>query len=150
MSATSAITQLDTLQINNQVISTFANNDCGKVTFPNELVEIDVGKNGNVLAAINFKGFICDFEIRLVMGASDDQYLNGLLNQFMSGSPSFNTGFFTKNFVDANSNVVSASISVQGGFIQKAPEMIISANGNIEQTVALWKLRFGYWNRVVS
>lgn len=150
MAIVASITQNDTLSINNQVITTFANNDCGKLTFPNEIVEFDVGKNGNILQAINYKGFIVNIQIRIIMGASEDQYFNGLLNQLMNGSPSFQTTYFTKNFIDKNGNVISASIAAQGGNIVKAPEMIISANGNIEQVVAVWDFRFGYWNRIVA
>jgi len=150
MSATSVITQTDTLQINNQVFSTFANNDCGKLTFPDELVEMDIGKNGNIIAAVNFKGQIVDFELRLLLAAVDDQYLNGILNQYQSGAVAFNTGVFVKNVVDQNNDVLSATMAMSGGIISKAPELMTSASGNVEQAVAVWHIRFGYWQRKIT
>ena len=115
MGFSTSLAQSDTLRINNQVISTFANGDCGKLEFPNELGMVDVDKQGNGLLAINQKGLIADLDVRLVMAADDDQYLNSLLNQQNSGSPTILSAVLTKNFADQQGNVTSVQLQLGGG-----------------------------------
>ena len=112
MGFSTSLAQSDTLRINNQVISTFANEDCGKLEFPNELVMVDVDKQGNGLLAINQKGLIADLDIRIVMAASDDTYLNSLLAQQTGGSPTILSGVLTKNFADQKGNVTSVQLQL--------------------------------------
>lgn len=149
MGYSAVIAQSDSLRLNNQIISTFGQGDCGKITFPNELIMTDVDKQGNGLLALNQKGLIAELEVRLVMAGTDDQYLNSLLAQLLSGTPTIMTGVFTKNFADQNGNVTSVQVQLNGGSVRKGVDMIISADGNIEQTIAIWPLRFATWSRLI-
>jgi hypothetical protein len=149
MSYSTSLAQSDTLRLNNQVISTFANEDCGKLEFPNELVMVDVDKQGNGLLAINQKGLIADLDIRIVMAASDDTYLNSLLAQQTGGSPTILSGVLTKNFADQKGNVTSVQMQLNGGAFLRGIPMILSASGNIEQTIAVYKFRFANWLRLI-
>ncbi len=144
-----SLAQSDTLRINNQVVSTFANEDCGKLEFPNELISVDVDKQGNGLLAINQKGLIADLELRLVMAQSDDAYLNSLLAQQTSGSPTLMSAVMTKNFADNNGNITSVQIQLNGGGFMRGIPMMISASGNIEQVVSVYKIRFANWLRLI-
>ena len=149
MGFSTSLAQSDTLRLNNQVISTFANEDCGKLEFPNELVMVDVDKQGNGLLAINQKGLIADLDIRIVMAAYDDTYLNSLLAQQTGGSPTILSGVLTKNFADQNGNVTSVQMQLNGGVFLRGIPMILSTSGNIEQTVAVYKFRFANWLRLI-
>ena len=149
MGYSTSLAQSDTLRLNNQVISTFANEDCGKLEFPNELVMVDVDKQGNGLLAINQKGLIADLDIRIVMAASDDTYLNSLLAQQTGGSPTILSGVLTKNFADQNGNVTSVQMQLNGGAFLRGIPMMLSSVGNIEQTVAVYKFRFANWLRLI-
>jgi len=149
MGFSTSLAQSDTLRINNQVISTFANEDCGKLEFPNELVMVDVDKQGNGLLAINQKGLIADLDIRIVMAASDDTYLNSLLAQQTGGSPTILSGVLTKNFADQKGNVTSVQMQLNGGAFLRGIPMMLSSVGNIEQTVAVYKFRFANWLRLI-
>ena len=149
MGFSTSLAQSDTLRINNQVISTFANEDCGKLEFPNELVMVDVDKQGNGLLAINQKGLIADLDIRIVMAASDDTYLNSLLAQQTGGSPTILSGVLTKNFADQKGNVTSVQMQLNGGVFLRGIPMMLSSVGNIEQTVAVYKFRFANWLRLI-
>jgi hypothetical protein len=149
MGFSTSIAQSDSLRINNQVISTFAQEDCGKIEFPNELITVDVDKQGNGLLAINQKGLLADLDARLVMGADDDQYLNALLAQQTGGSPTVLSGVMTKNFADQNGKVTSVQILLSGGGFLRPVPLMISAGGNIEQTVAVYKFRFANWQRLI-
>jgi len=149
MGFSTSLAQSDTLRLNNQVISTFANEDCGKLEFPNELVMVDVDKQGNGLLAINQKGLIADLDIRIVMAASDDTYLNSLLAQQTGGSPTILSGVLTKNFADQKGNVTSVQMQLNGGAFLRGIPMMLSSVGNIEQTVAVYKFRFANWLRLI-
>jgi hypothetical protein len=149
MGYSTSLAQSDTLRLNNQVISTFANDDCGKLEFPNELVMVDVDKQGNGLLAINQKGLIADLDIRIVMAASDDTYLNSLLAQQTGGSPTILSGVLTKNFADQKGNVTSVQMQLNGGAFLRGIPMMLSSVGNIEQTVAVYKFRFANWLRLI-
>ena len=149
MGYSTSLAQSDTLRLNNQVISTFANEDCGKLEFPNELVMVDVDKQGNGLLAINQKGLIADLDIRIVMAASDDTYLNSLLAQQTGGSPTILSGVLTKNFADQQGNITSVQMQLNGGAFLRGIPMILSTSGNIEQTIAVYKFRFANWLRLI-
>jgi len=149
MGYSTSLAQSDTLRLNNQVISTFANEDCGKLEFPNELVMVDVDKQGNGLLAINQKGLIADLDIRIVMAASDDTYLNSLLAQQTGGSPTILSAVLTKNFADQKGNVTSVQMQLNGGAFLRGIPMMLSSVGNIEQTVAVYKFRFANWLRLI-
>ena len=149
MGFSTSLAQSDTLRINNQVISTFANEDCGKLEFPNELVMVDVDKQGNGLLAINQKGLIADLDIRIVMAMSDDTYLNSLLAQQTGGSPTILSGVLTKNFADQKGNITSVQMQLNGGAFLRGIPMMLSSVGNIEQTVAVYKFRFANWLRLI-
>ena len=149
MSYKTTLAQSDTLRINNQVISTFANEDCGKLEFPNELVMVDVDKQGNGLLAINNKGLIADLDIRIIMADTDDQYLNSLLAQQSGGSPSILSAVLTKNFADQKGNITSVQMQLNGGAFLRGIPMMLSSVGNIEQTVAVYKFRFANWLRLI-
>lgn len=145
------LAQNDTIRLNDQVLSTLANEDCGKVTFPNELAKVAVDKQGNGLLTINNEGLICDLEARLVMAQADDQYLNSLLAQQMPPNlaPTIISGVVTKNFADQAGNITSVQLTLSGGVIVKGIDMIIAANGNTEQVIAPWRLRFASWSRQI-
>ena len=149
MSYKTTLAQSDTLRINNQVISTFANEDCGKLEFPNELIMVDVDKQGNGLLAINQKGLIADLDIRIIMADTDDQYLHSLLAQRSGGSPSILSAVLTKNFADQKGNVTSVQMQLNGGAFLRGIPMLLSTVGNIEQTVAVYKFRFANWLRLI-
>jgi hypothetical protein len=149
MGYSTSLAQSDTVRINNQVISTFGNDDCGKIDFPNELITVDVDKQGNGLLAINNKGLISDLELRLVMAESDDSYLNSLLALQMGGKPTILSGVMTKVFADQTGATKSVQIQLAGGSFSRGIPMIISAGGNIEQTIAVWKLRYATWSRLI-
>jgi hypothetical protein len=149
MGFSTSLAQSDTLRINAQNISTLANEDPGKLEFPNELANVDVDKQGNGLLAINQKGLIADLDVRLVMAGSDDQFLNTLLNQQTSGSPTILAAILTKNFANQAGQVTSVQFQLNGGIFLKPPPVMISAVGNIEQTIAVYKFRFANWLRLI-
>lgn len=142
----------DTAQINNQVLSTLANQDPFHVTFPNEMANVEQGKNGNTMYAQNQMGFLADVSLRILLGGVDDKYLNSLLQQQVTAFSSFTllTCLFNKRVGDGSGNISTVKYQLQGGIIMKGVEAMTSARGDVNQSVAVWPIRFGNWTRIIA
>lgn len=149
---TVAISGDDTVQINNQVFSTLANQDPAVLAFPNEMANVEQGKNGTTIYAQNNMGFIADFTLRLLLDGVDDKYLNSLLQQQITAFSDFSlmTAVFTKRVGDGGGNISSTIYQLSGGIFLKAPEARTSARGDAEQSVSVWPIRFGNWVRLIQ
>lgn len=152
MALTVALSGDDTLQIQDQVISTLANQDPGHVTFPNELASVEQGKNGTTIYAQNNMGFVADLSVRLLLAGVDDKFLNSLLQQQNTGFSSFGlmNAIFTKRVGDGAGNISSVIYQLSGGVFSKGVEVKTSARGDVEQSVAVWPIRFGNWVRLIQ
>jgi len=149
---TVSLTGDDTIQINNQVLSTLANQDPGHVTFPNELAAVEQGKNGTTIYAQNPMGFVADLSIRLLLAGIDDTYLNSLLQQQNTAFSDFAllTGTYNKRVGDGNGNILTVVYQLSGGIFSKGVEVMTSARGDVNQSVAVWPIRFGSWLRLIQ
>lgn len=149
---TVALSGDDTLQINNQVISSLANQDPGRLVLPNEMANVEQGKNGGSVYAQNAMGFIADLTIRLILAGVDDKYLNSLLNQQVTAFSSFTlmTAVYTKRVGDGQGNISNVIYQLAGGVFSKGPEAMTSARGDVEQSVAIFPIRFGNWTRLIQ
>lgn len=142
----------DTIQINNQVLSTLANQDPGHVTFPNELAAVEQGKNGTTIYAQNPMGNVADLMIRLLLAGIDDQYINSLLQEQQTAFSDFRlmTCLFNKRVGDGNGNILTVQYQLSGGVFSKGVEVMTSARGDVNQSVAVWPIRFGNWIRLIQ
>jgi hypothetical protein len=149
---TVALSGDDTLQINNQVISTLANKDPAIITFPNEMANVEQGKNGTMIYAQNNMGFLCDLSMRVLLAGVDDKYLNSLLQQQTTAFSNFGlmTGVFTKRTGDGSGNISSVVYLLSGGIFTKGIEAKSSAAGDTEQSVAVWPIKWGNWVRLIQ
>lgn len=139
-----SLTGNDTIIINGIIFNGFADGDIGHLTFPNDLMAVKTGKNGNSLYAFNATGRQCELMLRLVRGSSDDKYLNGLLSQMINNPPAFvlMAGEFIKNIGDGGGSITQDIYTLSGGVIKKAPEVKENLEGDIEQAVTIWTLVF--------
>lgn len=149
---TVSLSGADTIQVNNQVISTLANQDPGHLTFPNEIVSVEQGKNGNTIYAQNNMGYIADLAIRVLLAGIDDQYLNSLLQQQTTAFSDFSlmTALFNKRVGDGQGNILTVVYQLSGGVVSKGIEQFTSARGDVNQSVAVWPIRFGNWTRLIQ
>lgn len=149
---TFTVTSNDTLTLNGHVFVDQASGDVSKITFPNELINMKTGKNGNTVFAANATGFNADLELRLLRGSSDDQYMQALVLSPSSDFPSsvLLNGTFVKMLGDGQGNVVSDVYALAGGVIRKVPEGKENVEGDTEQAVAVYMVKFAQANRVIS
>lgn len=144
MPATS-LTGSDVAQIDGTVLATLADGNNFDVTFPNDIANVKTGKDGNSIYAQNAMGKMCDVMVRVLVGNSDDKFLNSLLQLWLSNPSGFNllTGLFVKQVGDGQGNLQSKVYNCTGGVFLKQVEMLSSAEGNTDQSVAVYTFRFG-------
>ncbi len=147
-----AVTAQDTLKINGRLLLNFADQDCAKITFPNELGNVKTGKNGNSIIAYSYQGKNGVLETRLLLGSSDDKFLNGLLNQYNNNPASFPllSMEFDKNIGDGNQNIVPVIYLGIGGIFSKQPEVFENADGETNQAVVVWTMKFTRIDRSIG
>lgn len=140
-----SLTGQDTAQIDSRILQTLADGNPFDIQFPNELGSVKVGKNGNAIFAKNEQGRIADVTIRVLLGGSDDQYLNGRMAQWNADPSAFTliTGLFVKMVGDGNGGIQSKVYDCTGGFFKKQVPAKTSSEGDSEQSVAVYEITFG-------
>lgn len=135
-----AITGKDTLTLNGHVFHDFADGDCGKLVYDEDLTKLKVGKDGNAVFGQNQQGRAATLTMRMILGGADDKYLNGLLASYLS-SPSdyvLDLGSLFKRVGDGAGNTASVVYQLIGGVPKKQPEVKINTDGDPEQAVSEW------------
>lgn len=150
--ATMTVTSNDTLTLNGHVFVDQAFGDISKITFPNELVNLKTGKNGNTVYAQNAPGFNANLELRVLRGSPDDQFMQGLILAPGANFPATQLlkGTFVKMLGDGNGNVVHDTYALNGGVISKPVDGKENVEGDTEQAIALYMVKFAAASRVIS
>ena len=147
-----ALTGGDTITINARPLNDLADDDISTVSFPNEIVSVNTGKNRNTVYALNETGNNSEVTLRVIMNSSDDKYLNGLLAAQQRDLPSFTlmTGQFTKRVGDGSGNISHNTYPLQGGVFTKLPDVKDNVNGDKEQAIITYNLKFALAPRVIA
>jgi hypothetical protein len=141
---TIALTGNDSIIIDGLPLVDLANGDVGTLTFPNDITSATTGKNGNSIIALNETGKIAELSIRVLRGSSDDKTLNSKFKTMEADLPSFTllTGSIVKRIGDGISNVVEDTYALSGGSFSKRVETTSNVEGDIEQGVSVYNIRF--------
>ncbi len=149
---TIVLTGNDTIQLDGYVLNDLSVGDVGNLTFPNNLANMRVGKNGNALIALNEMGNIADFELHLVRGSDDDKRLQNRLNSQRNKKTAFVTiqGQIIKKLGDGKGNESSDTYLVSGGTFQKVPPMKANVEGEVTQGEVVYTIQFAKAARVIG
>lgn len=147
-----SLTGNDTIQIATRVFSDFADQDVALLEFPNNVVEVKHGKNGNALYAFNATGKLVNVTLRLIRASADDKFLNSQLQSFLNDQAGYTLmeGEFVKRVGDGKGNVTADVYRMSGGIVQKLPNTRDNVEGDTEQSVSIWNLVFHNGNRVMA
>ena len=139
-----ALTGNDTISINGRILNDFADGVVAEIKFPNDLVQMKTGKNGNTLYGLNNTGRQSEFNVRVILGGSDDQFLNALLLSMQANFAGFAliTGTFVKKTGDGAGNITPVTYVMSGGVVKKPVEAMENADGEVGQSVAEYHLIF--------
>ena len=140
-----SLTGQDSAQINQTVLTTLADGNAFDLTFPNDLASLKAGKDGNTIYAKNEMGRVADVTLRLLLGGIDDKVLNSLMQLWIASASTFPlmTGLFIKKVGDGNGNLQSKVYYCSGGIFVKQVEVKTAAEGDTDQSVAVYTLKFG-------
>lgn len=140
-----SLTGQDTAQIDGTILSTLADGMPFDITFPNDLGTVKSGKNGNTIFAKNEMGRVASVTLRLLLGGTDDKYLNSRMQQWINDPSTFEllTGMFIKRVGDGAGTVESKVYQCSEGIFKRQVEAKTSSEGDAEQSVAVYELVFG-------
>ena len=147
-----SLTGNDTIIINNRVVNDLTDGDCAVLEFPNNIADLKTGKNGNVIYALNETGKQCDLKLRVLRGSADDKFLNGLMAVQNANFAGFVllTGEFIKKIGDGLGSINNDTYIMSGGIFMKQVAAKNNVEGDTEQSVAIYEIKYANAPRVIS
>lgn len=144
-----SLTGNDTIQIAGRVLTDFADGDVAKLSFPNDLVAVKNGKNGNAIFNLNAMGEQADLELRVLRSSPDDAFLNDLLVRMTQDLPTFTvmSGYFVKRVGDGKGNVTQDTYITSGGVFQKKVDVAENVEGATDPAVSVYRIKFSNSDR---
>ena len=150
--ATFSLVGSDTIKINQRILSDLPHGEVAKVTYETDLVTVKTGKTGNSIFAQNASGLAAAMELKLIRGSADDAFMNSILQQYKANP----TGFvlmnaeLVKRLGDGLGNVVADAYVLTGGVISKQVEVMSNVEGDVEQAVSTYAMKFAFAARAIS
>ena len=147
-----ALTGADTIKIDDRILTDLIDGDTVLLEFPNDVGVVKTGKNGNSIFAFNAPGLNVHVTIRLVLGSSDDKWLNSRLREWVQNPSAFITitGQFIKNTGDGSGNLTKSIYNLSGGVPLKIPAAKTNVEGDTESSVAIYALTFSNGERQLA
>jgi hypothetical protein len=147
-----ALTGADSIVINGRTITAVCDGDVFTLTYPDNLVEVTVGKNGNAIYALNASGVKAEVELPLIRGSDDDKYFNSLLLSQIRDFSSITllTGTFQKRIGDGAGNISGDVYTLAGGVLSKNIDAKSNVSGDTEQGKAVYMIIFGNAPRAIE
>jgi hypothetical protein len=139
-----SLTGNDTVVLSGRVLTNFGDADNATLTFPSDIAAVKTGKNGNAIFALNTMGLQAEMVLRIIRGSQDDLFLNGILSTQLLDFSSFVllTGQFIKRIGDGQGNVQNDTYLVAGGVFMKQVEAKSNVEGDTEQSLAIYHVKF--------
>ncbi len=150
--STIALSGNDTIVLNNRSLSDLADGNCAELTFPNDIANVKTGKNGNAIYGLNESGRQAEVKIRVIRGSSDDKFMNNLLAQQQANFAGtvLLIGQFIKKLGDGQGNITSDTYILSGGVLNKQVEGKTNVEGETDQSVAIYSMKFSNAPRVLT
>ena len=140
-----SLTGKDSIIIGKRVINDLADGDCVQLAPQNDIMNVKVSKNGNTIYALNNSGLVMHVTLRLLVGSSDDKFLNSLQLGMIADPSAFTllTAQFTKRVGDGAGVISSVAYQCNGGVFKKLQESKQNSDGDTNQSVVVYELIFG-------
>lgn len=147
-----ALSGNDTIILNNRVLNDLADGNCAELTYPNDIANVKTGKNGNSIYGLNESGKQSELKLRVLRGSDDDKFLNNLLSQQQANFAGtiLLAGQFIKKIGDGQGNITSDTYINSGGVFTKQIEGKTNVEGETEQSIAIYMIKFSNSPRVLT
>ena len=140
----------DSIIINDIPLNDFADGDIGSLSLPNNIFDMQTGKNGNTIFALDESGNNATLTVRVLMSSNDDKRLNGMIPKSKGFAQSvLATGSVVKQVGDGQGNVSYNTYLLAGGMVQKKPDVKSNVNGDAQQAVVEYTIVFAEANRAI-
>lgn len=146
----------DTIIINggnsSYLFTSQADGNIVELTYPNEIAAVKTGKNGNSIYGLNESGRQCEVKVRVLRHSADDKFMQELLNLQLANFAGFPlmTAEFTKLIGDGKGTVGSDIYILSGGIFTKQVEGKSNVEGDTEQSVAIYMMKFSNSPRALT
>lgn len=142
----------DSTIIDNIPLTDLADGDCTSLTFPNDIASLKTGKNGNSVYSLNESGNQAEMKVRVLRGSADDKRLNAKMVQQQANFAGtvLMQGEFVKKLGDGLGNVTSDTYITSGGIFTKRVEAKTNTDGDTEQSVAIYTIKFSNAPRILT
>lgn len=129
-----------------------ADGDNFSITFPNDLMAVTTGKNGNTIFAKNETGNVANVVVRINRSSSDDRFLAGKLAEMERDPATFTLaeGEFVIRSGDGQGNVFNDIYTLQGGVFVRKVDGKENLNGDTEQAVSVYNMTFARASRSIG
>lgn len=146
-----ALTGKDTIAIDGVPFLNFGPGDVFTLEFPNDLTSVEIGKNGNIAAALNANGKKAEVVLRTLRGSPEDIYLSQREAEFINDPPSFETytGNFVKRIGNGAGSVTQDNYVAAFGVPKKQVMVKENTAGDVTQAIAEHYITFGQAIRVI-
>ena len=146
-----SLTGKDVIVIDGRVFHDVADGDFAILEFENDIANMKVSKDGNSIFALNETGNVVKATLRVLLGSADDVVLNSRLQQLKNDFSGFTllVGSFTKRVGDGAGNVKNVVYNLANGIFKKNVNVKNNAEGDTEQSVAVYELMFRNQSRAI-
>ena len=145
-----SLTGDDSIIINDIPLNDFADGDIGSLSLPNNMFDMQTGKNGNTIFALDESGNNATLTVRVLMSSNDDKRLNGMIPKSKGFAQSvLATGSVVKQVGDGQGNVSYNTYLLAGGMVQKKPDVKSNVKGDAQQAVVEYIIVFAEANRAI-
>ncbi len=150
--ASVSLTGSDVAVLNGRIIHDVADGDFVKLEFDTDLANMKVSKDGNTVFALNETGRLVKATLRILVGSADDVFLNSLVQQMLNDFSAFTllSGSFTKRVGNGAGTVKNVVYSMANGIFRRYPMAKSNAEGDVEQSVAVYELSFRNQGRAIQ
>lgn len=152
MAGIDVFTGQDLIEVDGKVINDFANGKCCEVRYPNDIANIETGKDRNSIITLVANGERANMTLRLMIGNNTDQYLSLKLSQFVNGPASYVgiTAKLVKMIGDGTGQTKKLTWNLENGVITKNVEGETDTTGDVEQGVAVYNISFTRGTRTIG
>lgn len=142
----------NTIIINGRNLTNLGYGNVVDISIPSALVEIESGKDGSAIYAMNQSGRQAEVRVRVLAGSPDDGYLNNINESFIAdfaGSALISASFI-KRTGDGQGNIITTTWVLSGGVPGTSPADKWDVNGNTEQALIEYSFKFARATRQLS
>lgn len=136
--------------INDRVLADFADDAYEQITYDEDQVSVTIGKNGNTIYQVLPAGKKATIAYRVIIGSSDDIFLNNLLNVQNTGVFTLIAGSSSKLQNDGAGGSKTITYTLEGGVITKGVDSTMQSSDNKDVAVATYNLTFSSVVRTIS